>query len=947
MQIPKYLALALIVETNLVQCGLIPLLTPDFLGDEAEDTFTDPDSIDVKGGADLDPTVFLEKRAQPFDSERYVFPPSRSIDRFLGRRHPTTLDLISDTSVISTATVLPVKATGGGLPPGRPEKESIQEEPSPVEVLLTPTEDVNNPAIAPSSTEGEPPAQTSMPMFSAIDNLNMVGRIAGDSMPDIGLVSIEDDNVNMLVTTSPVPALGGGLPALAPSTFMMADVQAAVTSSTDLNIESIITERITVTVTAISTVTITSLPDSSFSITEEDTTVMVTSTISTTITITLVPDVTSLEITTDSPAGFSTEELSSNTDILLPSSMESSTPVSMLPETSSPAISTEVPIPSANTTDSALQPEVFDNAGNSTEDTPPFGNVLGSVPEAEVFDNLANATETTTPLANITASTPEPEAFDTQANSTETILLPASTASLPESEVLDDTGNSTETTVSVVNGMDLLPESEASDSQANSTESTVPVVDSTMPEPEVFDNTDTSTETTVPVVEATTLVPGTEAFDSQANSTESIAPVVDTTIPEPVFDNPGGPTDNIAPVLDTTVPEPEVVDNLSTSTESTVPSVDTATVPELEVFGNPGSPTEDNTPSESTTSSVQEPGTTDDAVTQTEDTVVDGSPDGEMNSTDGLDSSIAKRSIFNPSAKANVAVYYGQTPATAQYDLLSQCSQSSIDIIVLAFITGKTAGNKPTYDFGLGCSDTVPSACTKLAADINKCQRAYGKKILIAIGGATGRVTFSNDAEARAFGNAVWDTFGTVSAKKVGRPFGNVVVDGFDFDNETGNPTSYLTLSNTLRSRFPRSSASAKRFYLSAGPQCPYPDASNPMDMLLTLDFVFVQFYNNPSCEIGSAGFQDSLKTWSLALSRNGRVRGPRVMIGAPSWPPAGPTAYNNGIKSAKGINAIVASTKGKYANLGGLMFWDGPEGTANVEGGRSILGWAKNALLR
>jgi chitinase len=100
---------------------------------------------------------------------------------------------------------------------------------------------------------------------------------------------------------------------------------------------------------------------------------------------------------------------------------------------------------------------------------------------------------------------------------------------------------------------------------------------------------------------------------------------------------------------------------------------------------------------------------------------------------------------------------------------------------VLAFITGKPAGNKPTYDFGLGCSDAVPSACKKLAADIDKCQRVYGKKILIAIGGATGRVTFSNDAEAKAFGNAVWDTFGTVSAKSVVRPFGSVVVDGFDF----------------------------------------------------------------------------------------------------------------------------------------------------------------------
>jgi hypothetical protein len=45
--------------------------------------------------------------------------------------------------------------------------------------------------------------------------------------------------------------------------------------------------------------------------------------------------------------------------------------------------------------------------------------------------------------------------------------------------------------------------------------------------------------------------------------------------------------------------------------------------------------------------------------------------------------------------------------------------------------------------------------------------------------------------------------------------------------------------------------------------------------MLLTLDFVFVQFYNNPSCEIGTAGFQDSVKTWSTAL---GQGRGKMFM---------------------------------------------------------------------
>ena len=97
-------------------------------------------------------------------------------------------------------------------------------------------------------------------------------------------------------------------------------------------------------------------------------------------------------------------------------------------------------------------------------------------------------------------------------------------------------------------------------------------------------------------------------------------------------------------------------------------------------------------------------------------------------------------------------------------------------------------------------------------------------------------------------------------------------------DNESGNPTSYLALSNAIKSKFPPSSATARKYYLSSAPQCPFPDASNPTDMLLTLDFVFVQFYNNPSCEIGSAGFETSVGQWSSALSQGGGG-GPRMFM--------------------------------------------------------------------
>lgn len=61
----------------------------------------------------------------------------------------------------------------------------------------------------------------------------------------------------------------------------------------------------------------------------------------------------------------------------------------------------------------------------------------------------------------------------------------------------------------------------------------------------------------------------------------------------------------------------------------------------------------------------------------------------------------------------------------------------------------------------------------------------------------------------------------------------------------------------------------SKKYYLTAAPQCPYPDASIPIpEMLESIDFFSVQFYQNPSCQLNSGqGFQDSVQAWSDILS--------------------------------------------------------------------------------
>ncbi len=92
----------------------------------------------------------------------------------------------------------------------------------------------------------------------------------------------------------------------------------------------------------------------------------------------------------------------------------------------------------------------------------------------------------------------------------------------------------------------------------------------------------------------------------------------------------------------------------------------------------------------------------------------------------------------------------------------------------------------------------LASQLTEPRQDIQTCQGTYGKTILLSIGGATyTEGGFSSASAAVAAANQVWAMFGPAqSAGSAHRPFGNAVVDGFDFDFEssTQNMVPYVLL---------------------------------------------------------------------------------------------------------------------------------------------------------
>ena len=140
-----------------------------------------------------------------------------------------------------------------------------------------------------------------------------------------------------------------------------------------------------------------------------------------------------------------------------------------------------------------------------------------------------------------------------------------------------------------------------------------------------------------------------------------------------------------------------------------------------------------------------------------------------------------------------VAVYWGQGAKDSTVGLDKVCADPDFDIVNLAFLLDwKAAGGYPKIDFGSGCGGSTSSQqtsgaagllqCPQMATSIKACQKS-GKKVLLSIGGEAGtaKIDFTSQSDATAAADQVWNLFGKGTGLDKGlRPFGDVVLDGFD-----------------------------------------------------------------------------------------------------------------------------------------------------------------------
>jgi hypothetical protein len=146
---------------------------------------------------------------------------------------------------------------------------------------------------------------------------------------------------------------------------------------------------------------------------------------------------------------------------------------------------------------------------------------------------------------------------------------------------------------------------------------------------------------------------------------------------------------------------------------------------------------------------------------------------------------------FNAASSKNIAVYFGQTPATGGTTLEAQCADLNVDIVILAFVISQLDGGLyPAVNFGAACSSQTTKmaseapgllSCPDLARNISSCQNVYGKKVFLSVGGAASQISFPSMSQASNFGDVLWSLFGPPgNVDNELRPFGNVEIDGFD-----------------------------------------------------------------------------------------------------------------------------------------------------------------------
>ncbi|TYI32181.1 hypothetical protein ES332_A04G041300v1 [Gossypium tomentosum] len=253
-----------------------------------------------------------------------------------------------------------------------------------------------------------------------------------------------------------------------------------------------------------------------------------------------------------------------------------------------------------------------------------------------------------------------------------------------------------------------------------------------------------------------------------------------------------------------------------------------------------------------------------------------------------------------------IAIYWGQN--SDEGTLAETCATGNYDFVNLAFLPTFGNGQTPMINLAGHC-DPYSNGCTNLSSDIKSCQ-AQGIKVILSLGGGAGSYFLASSDDARQVAAYLWNNF--LRGQSASRPFGDAILDGIDFDIEGGTNQHWDDLAKYLSGY----SQQGKKVYLTAAPQCPFPDAWVGGALKTGLfDYVWVQFYNNPQCQCTDGDITNLEQAWKQWTND---VPATKIFLGLPASPEAAGSGF---IPIPDLTSQVLPAIKGS-AKYGGVMLW-------------------------
>ncbi|GLU21194.1 hypothetical protein SLE2022_373480 [Rubroshorea leprosula] len=262
--------------------------------------------------------------------------------------------------------------------------------------------------------------------------------------------------------------------------------------------------------------------------------------------------------------------------------------------------------------------------------------------------------------------------------------------------------------------------------------------------------------------------------------------------------------------------------------------------------------------------------------------------------------------LIGTSHGGGIAIYWGQNGNEGTLD--QTCATGRYSYVNIAFLIKFGNGQTPELNLAGHCSP-ASGGCRAVSNGIRSCQ-SRGIKVMLSIGGGVGSYSLSSKADAKNVADYLWNNY--LGGQSSSRPLGDAVLDGIDFDIELGSTGFYDDLARYLSAY----SSRGRKVYLTAAPQCPFPDSFLGTSLNTGLfDYVWVQFYNNPPCQYSSGNINKIVSSWNQWTSS---INAGKIFLGLP----AAPEAAGSGYIPANVLTSQIIPVIKNSAKYGGVMLW-------------------------